>query len=62
MNLLCIDFISLTILNIFENKTGLSDLQNMTIAVMKTSNHKLEAKTTNYREYKDFANNSSGKF
>ena len=39
-------------------KTGSSDFHMMTVTVMKTNNEKLKPRLLNYRDYKNFCNDT----
>ena len=59
-NPVCIDLILTNVPRSFQStcvvETGLSDLQFMTLAVMRKSFKKYQPKTINYRSYKNFSN------
>ena len=44
--------------NSFAIETGLSDFHKMTVTVMKTTYEKLKPRITNYRDYKNFCNDT----
>ena len=58
----CIDLILTNSPYRFQNsyvvETGLSDFHKMTVAVMKTTSEKLKPKIKNYRDYKNFRNDT----
>ena len=58
----CIDLILTNSPYSFQNsnvvETGLSDSNKMTVTVMKTTYEKLKPKIINYRDYKNFCNNT----
>ena len=61
-NLSCIDLILTNSPYSFQNscaiETGLSDFHKMTVTVMKTTYEKLKPRITNYRDYKNFCNDT----
>ena len=58
----CIDFILTNSPYCFQNscviEIGLSDFYMMTVTVMKTTNEKLKPRIVNYRDYKNFCNDT----
>ena len=58
----CIDLILTNSPYSFQNsyvvETGLSDFHKMTVTVMKTTYEKLKSKIKNYRDYKNFCNDT----